>query len=97
MTTTTKPELSEWTSRTGQVRRYINNWPAIVGLDVGYYKTGNIQSASLNGERISNAEAGRLLSAKVWIDAADEIHVDYNRSRTSDDDIKAAVRTAMGA
>ena len=37
-------------------------------LDVDYYKSGNISSAYLEGERISNAEAYRLMSVKCFID-----------------------------
>ena len=36
-------------------------------LDVDYYKTGSVRSAYLNGERISNAEAYRLMSVKCFI------------------------------
>lgn len=36
-------------------------------LDVDYYKTGNVRSAYLNGERISNAEAYRLMAVKCFI------------------------------
>lgn len=36
-------------------------------MDVDYYKTGNVRSAYLNGERISNAEAYRLMSVKCFI------------------------------
>lgn len=33
-----------------------------VGLDISRYNTGNVSSASLNGEGISNSEAKRILS-----------------------------------
>lgn len=36
-------------------------------LDVDYYKTGSVRSAYLNGERISNAEAYRLMAVKCFI------------------------------
>ena len=42
------------------------------GLDWGTYKTGNISSATLNGEKISNSEAKRILGEfqwfKIWYD-----------------------------
>ena len=37
-------------------------------LDVEYYKSGNVSSAYLEGERISNAEAYRIMSVKCFID-----------------------------
>jgi hypothetical protein len=57
---------SDWTGRAGQRRVYLNEWPEMVGLDVGFYRTGNVSGASLNGEKISNGKASRLLCAKVW-------------------------------
>lgn len=43
-------------------------------LDVDYYKTGNVRSAYLNGERISNAEAYRLMSVKCFINLKHDNH-----------------------
>lgn len=57
---------SDWTGRAGQRRVYLKDWPEMVGLDVSYYRTGNVSGASLNGEKISNNRATRLLCAKVW-------------------------------
>jgi len=37
-----------------------------LGLDYSCYKTGNISSATFNGERISNSEANRMYSAKTY-------------------------------
>jgi translation initiation factor IF-1 len=70
-------ELNEWTARNGQVRRYVNNWTRIMGLDYDCYNTGNIRAATVNGEAISNAACRRILGAKVWLDADDTVHVDY--------------------
>lgn len=77
MTQTIKLQINEWTGRNGQTRRYVNNWIEAVGFDVEYYKTGNIRSASINGQQISNAAAGRLCGVKVWIDSDDTIHIDH--------------------
>ncbi|WP_406850133.1 hypothetical protein [Chromobacterium phragmitis] len=49
---------------------------AATGLRVGRYNTGNISSASINGQSISNCEARRMLrdicgTSKLWFDAAD--------------------------
>lgn len=92
--------LREWTARDGTVRRYVNNWPAIVGLEVSRYNTGNIAHATVNGERISNAGARRLLNTKVWLDVGDQVHVDYfpdrdpNQGGLTADDIAAKVAEA---
>lgn len=49
-------------------RLYIN--AEDLGLDCGYYNSGNISSATFKGERISNSEAYRLGAAKTYIDVA---------------------------
>ena len=36
---------------------------SILGLDIDRYGTGNIRKATLNGEKISNSQAGRILSS----------------------------------
>lgn len=75
MTTTTATYTAEqieaiggnrWTSRTGTVRVYLNNWPALVGFEISRYKTGNINGATLAGQDISNGKAGQLSTAKVY-------------------------------
>ena len=42
----------------------------MIGLSVGYYHSGNISSASQNGERISNSRARRIMSTvgKIFYD-----------------------------
>lgn len=53
-------------------RVYFNDLAAWYGLELDHYKTGNICSAKLNGERISNNSAykliGRICNGKVWFD-----------------------------
>ena len=102
MTTLTVENLvaiggNRWT-KNGHDRVYLNNWPELIGLEVTRYKSGNIWAASLNGERISNAEARRILGAitAVYFDAADgQIHVkwgwDTPRSMTRDELYQAIV------
>ena len=66
--------------RSDMDRVYFNNWADLAGLEVGYYKSGNISSASYKGEGISNSQAYKLLGCidKVWFDAADgKLHVRY--------------------
>ena len=41
------------------------------GLEVNHYNTGNISSATINGERISNSEAARCENVKIWYDLQD--------------------------
>ena len=62
---------SEW--KKNQMHRvYFNDFSERLGLHVEHYNTGNISGATLNGERISNSEAkriiGRLNELKVWYD-----------------------------
>jgi len=48
---------------------------SVQGLNADRYNSGNIMAASLNGEKISNSEAKRILEAlamfKIWYDFAD--------------------------
>lgn len=83
-----------WTSSRGMVRTYVNEWAELIGLDVAFYKSGNVSSAALNGKGISNAEANRIQCAKVWIDEAGAIHVDGLASRTLTADV---IREAVAA
>jgi hypothetical protein len=64
----------------------------LVGLDVTRYRTGNIQSATLRGERVSNTEAKRILGSTVYWESGDL------RVRTESDHgdtIRAAVHAAV--
>lgn len=54
----------DWQGR----RTYINDVAPLIGVDVSTYKTGNISGATLDGQPISHAEAGRLLAVKVYLD-----------------------------
>ena len=52
-------------------RLYLNEAvDALIGLETECYKSGNIKSAWLKGERISNAEAGRIIerTCRAYID-----------------------------
>lgn len=71
-------QLNEWVHpRTGETRRYVQNWAEIVGLEVGRYGTGNISGAWINDQKIPNGRAGAILNAKVWLDESDGVHIDY--------------------
>ena len=39
-----------------------------LGLEVSYYKSGNVSGASWRGEGVSNSDGRRLLASKVWVD-----------------------------
>ena len=47
-------------------RLYIN--VTDLGLEVSYYKTGNVSSARWCGESISNSDGRRFLASKVFVD-----------------------------
>lgn len=58
-------------------RLYIN--ADVLGYEYERYNTGNIRYAEYNGERISNSEMGRVLSAKTYIDCSDmKVHGTYS-------------------
>ena len=59
----------EWRNpANGAVRYYLNGdiWAEGIKLSVSYYETGNVRSATLDGELISNARARRILDTKVF-------------------------------
>ena len=98
------PVLGTWTHPgTRETRRYVNNIREIIGLDVSYYRSGNISQAALDGDTISNCEANRIMAAirniKIWVDDAGQVHCrDRNRSwapRTVDFDaiVTAVIRS----
>lgn len=52
-----------WT-KFGRDRIYFNSAAKkIINLKLSYYKTGNISNASLDGDRISNCEAKKILAS----------------------------------
>ena len=59
--------------KAGMARIYFNDLESLMGLRISRYNTGNISSASLNGESISNSGAQRMLNSvdKIWFDLAD--------------------------
>ena len=69
-----------WVSRDGSKQRvYFNDltkrMQRAIGLRISYYNSGNVSSATINREPISNAEAKRYLESvpeKIWFDLGDE-------------------------
>ncbi|MEU0937549.1 helix-turn-helix domain-containing protein [Embleya sp. NPDC005971] len=97
---------SRWT-KAGKDRVYLNDWATYAGLETGRYNTGNIASASYQGERISNSQAYKILGSidKVWFDAADgKLHCRFgiteSRVATREDvwdAIYSGIRAAIAA
>lgn len=48
--------------KNGMRRVYFNDLPSLYGLKATYYNTGNISSATLDGDAISNAAAREIQS-----------------------------------
>ena len=61
-----KKGFNRWTK--GNMDRLYFSLEKAGALELDYYKSGNLRSADLDGERISNAEACRLLAVKCFID-----------------------------
>lgn len=98
---------NEW-ERYGKHRVYFDApVETFAGLELAYYKSGNICGAWLGDEKVSNAEGGRLAGAvaKLYFDAADgKLHIQWGygepRSLTRAelaDRIFAGVRAAIAA
>lgn len=75
--TATVDDLAEigarkWTAPNGTVRYYFNGLARLFGFELTYYNTGNLCTAKLDGETISNTQAKRYLSdlesMKVWVE-----------------------------
>ena len=42
----------------------------ILGLEIEKYKTGSLRNVTLNGERISNSKAGKIINSKLYVNVA---------------------------
>ena len=74
-------------------RLYIN--ATMLGLEVSYYKSGNVSSASWRGEGISNSAGYRLLSSKVWVDVkTGELNVKTSFEPRSNAEVQTTVEDA---
>ena len=68
----------KWTKKDGEVRYYVNDWKDMIGLEVEYYKTGNVSNVVFRGEQCSNCWFKKYVaSTKVWISEDKKVHVDY--------------------
>ena len=79
-----KKGFSRWTK--GDMDRLYFSLEKSGALGLDYYKSGNLRSADLEGERISNAEACRLLAVKCFIDLkkGNKLIVQYGREEAQD-------------
>ena len=79
-----KKGFNRWTK--GDMDRLYFNLEKSGDLELDYYKNGNLRAADLNGERISNAEACRLLAVKCFIDLKNDnkLVVQYGREDAQD-------------
>lgn len=79
-----KKGFNRWTK--GEMDRLYFNLEKAGALELDYYKSGNLRSAYLDGERISNAEACRLLAVKCFIDLknGNKLVVQYGREEAQD-------------
>lgn len=95
----------EWKSQDGRLHRVYFQVATLIGFECDQYKTGNISSATLAGQEISNAlardYAALCIDSKAWVDVTTgEIGVKVGYSRRVDvsaDDIKAALRDRIAA
>lgn len=63
-----------------------------LGMEVEYYRSGNVSSAAIDGERVSNCEARRIMSSKAYFDLTDNtLHMDSTMERHFGSKITAAV------
>ncbi|MGA5820789.1 hypothetical protein ACPC54_23350 [Kitasatospora sp. NPDC094028] len=93
--------------KNGMDRVYLNDWASFAGLSTSHYNTGNIASASWQGEHISNSQARLILGSltKVWFDTADgKLHGYFGHSESriaTQDEIwqatTAGIRAAVAA
>jgi hypothetical protein len=93
--------------KAGKDRVYLNGFETVPGLELDHYKSGSISYAALDGEKVSNAEGGRLATAvdKVYFDAADgKVYIKWGwgKPRSLDRDeiaarVFAAVRAAVAS
>lgn len=88
---------SRWT-KYGRDRLYLRNcYQELLKMKISYYNSGNISSASLDGEGISNSEANRIknMAYDCYIDLMkDEIVVD-GKENSRVENFKALISEAI--
>ena len=90
----------------GKRRVYLDRdlWAQLAGLETSHYRTGNISSATLHGERISNSYAREILGSvhKVFWDSTDgRIHIErgftWRRCGSTPDWIREGIAREVAA
>jgi hypothetical protein len=78
---------NEW-EKAGKHRVYFNNMYELWGLEVDFYKTGNVRFASIDGAEISNSQARREMAkldyGKIYFDFSD---CRFHSSGSIDDEV----------
>lgn len=70
----------------------------MLGLELAYYKTGNIRDASFRGRGLSNSEGGRYKAASTYVDLkTGEVVSDYDCLADAARELIAAVQEEAGA
>jgi hypothetical protein len=83
---------NRWT-KYGKDRIYFDARNALSGLETDRYNTGNISSATLNGESISNSEAKRLITAALDVKIYYDIDTDkFNWNNSGNEKFDAMSR-----
>ena len=92
---------SEW-QKGNYHRIYFNDLGSRLGIETNRYNTGNISSATQDGERISNSQAkrvlGRCVYSKFWYDVPTDTY--YSKGELTADDckrIKASIEAEVTA
>lgn len=87
-------KYSRWTKEGWNGKKYDRIYfnAEDLGLEVRKYKTGNVAEAYVNGEKISNSEARRILNSKAYYDIIeDKLHMDSYMEDYFGEQIKAIV------
>lgn len=87
-------KYSRWTKEGWNGKKYDRIYfnAEDLGLKVRKYGTGNVAEAYVDGEKISNCEARRILNAKAYYDLTeDTLHMDSKMDEYFGEQIKAIV------
>lgn len=85
--------FNRWTK--GDHDRMYFNIADTDSMEVEKYNTGNISYAELNGEKISNSEAYRILAVKAYVDVATGETVVYGGQEEQQEIVKDEMNKAL--
>lgn len=89
-----------WKKNDGSVCYYINDWMDMIGLEVEYYKSGNVSGVCWS-EKFDNWTPSNcwfkknVLGTKVWVSEEGQVHVDYCKDKDVERSIIEAVTAAI--